>query len=143
MTQVRFAEGERIFSQGDPGDRAFVVVSGEVRISRNMGTRYVDLATLRPGSIFGELSLFDGRPRAANAVATVPTVVMEVSRERFDTMLEEMEPFTRNLVEGLVDYCRTWLRLIDEELGDEGLTDEDKAICSAFLRFLEGDEEMQ
>jgi CRP-like cAMP-binding protein len=133
LPRLRYRDGDLIFSQDSPGDRAFVIVSGKVRIWRNAGARFVDLCTLGPGGIFGELSLFDGRPRVASATAIEDTVCIPVTPERFRAMLDAAEPFTRQIVEQLVEYARTWLAVMDTELGDDGMEPEDVQACREFL----------
>ncbi len=64
--------GEVIFREGDEGDTCYVVKSGAVRVARrHTDGRQVALAELRPGSMFGELAMFDGETRSA----TVETLV--------------------------------------------------------------------
>jgi CRP/FNR family transcriptional regulator, cyclic AMP receptor protein len=63
-----FVAGDALFSFGDPGDRMFIVRSGSVEIFAQdlMGQKIV-LETAGPGAQFGELALFDGGDRTANA----------------------------------------------------------------------------
>jgi hypothetical protein len=70
MEQANFPAGHRIFGEGEPGDRMFVVCSGEVELTTTdkLGQRLV-LTTASRGDLFGELSLLDQGAR--NARATV------------------------------------------------------------------------
>ena len=71
-TYARFSDGDRVFSQGDRIDGAFVVSSGKVEIvmEREDGTE-VSLATLEPGQLFGEMGYIDKSQdrRMAHAIA--------------------------------------------------------------------------
>ena len=71
-TYARFSDGDRVFSQGDRIDGAFVVSSGKVEIvmEREDGTE-VSLATLEPGQLFGEMGYIDRSQdrRMAHAIA--------------------------------------------------------------------------
>src|ERR1700730_11998458 len=69
LEQAEYAEGESIFQQGGEGSSLFVIDEGAVEISYGEGRGRVTLATLFPGQYFGELSLFDGAPRSATAIA--------------------------------------------------------------------------
>ena len=67
---VTFAAGTVLFNRGDPGDSLYVVRSGAVELffKNDTGERIV-LDTVTPGHFFGEISLLDGGPRTASAVA--------------------------------------------------------------------------
>jgi CRP-like cAMP-binding protein len=60
---AKFKPGEVIFSEGDKGDKMYVIRSGEVEVERD--GKIVE--TLSGGGIFGEMALIDGSPRAATA----------------------------------------------------------------------------
>jgi CRP/FNR family transcriptional regulator, cyclic AMP receptor protein len=70
MEQANFPSGYRIFQEGEPGDRMYVVCSGEVELATTdkLGQKLV-LTTASRGDLFGELSLLDHGAR--NARATV------------------------------------------------------------------------
>ena len=72
MEQSGFAAGDRIFQEGEPGDRMYVVCSGEVELATKdkLGQKLV-LTTASRGDLFGEMSLLDHGAR--NAQATVLT----------------------------------------------------------------------
>ena len=75
----RFAEGEKIFVDGDEGDAMYAVRSGAVAI---MSAGAV-LETVQPGETFGELTLIDGVPRGATAIAREPTEVAVIDERAF------------------------------------------------------------
>ncbi len=81
-----YPSGEVIFQQGDLGDEAFMIVSGEIEISTQSGEDWVVLAALGRGEIFGEMALVDDHPRMATAMAisecTVSVVPQEVFKKR-------------------------------------------------------------
>src|SRR5262249_7444307 len=66
------AAGGSICRRGDVGDSMFLIERGEVRISVTDADGYdTTLAELKTGDFFGEMSLLDNQPRAADATATV------------------------------------------------------------------------
>ncbi len=82
--EKRYASGERIVRQGDPGSEFFIVVSGKVRVTvRREEGRAVDLGTFGPGYFFGEISLLTGEPRRATITATEDTDLVAVSKGEF------------------------------------------------------------
>lgn len=76
--------GETLFKEGDTGDCAFIIDSGNVRISRHGrdGSNLV-LAVLGRGELFGELALIDERPRSATAEALGDVELICLDRESF------------------------------------------------------------
>jgi CRP-like cAMP-binding protein len=74
---VRLRPEEVVFREGDEGDRCFVIQAGGVKVVRALpeGGR-VALARLGPGSVFGELGMFEGERRSATVIALEETVVV-------------------------------------------------------------------
>lgn len=88
VDQVAYKAGEDVFHEHDRGDALYVVESGSVRIwVRDEDTEEITLSELRPGDFFGELSVFDGGERSANATAVVDSVLHRLSREDFQQFL--------------------------------------------------------
>lgn len=85
MNERKFASGESVFAQGDKGSSMYVVLSGAVQIflpGTDDEPRVV-LKDARTGEYFGELSLFDDKPRSASVEAVVDTTLLELTREEF------------------------------------------------------------
>ena len=68
MEQANFPAGFRIFQEGEPGDRMYVVCTGQVELATTdkLGQKLV-LTTASRGDLFGELSLLDSGARTAHA----------------------------------------------------------------------------
>ncbi len=81
LDEESFEAGAHVFKQGEAGGSIFIVASGKVEISvvSTTGERII-VSEAEPGDFFGELSLFDGQPRSANAVAVEPTRALRVDR---------------------------------------------------------------
>lgn len=87
-----YPAGAILFREGDPGGSIAVIARGRVRISKRISGGEEALAILNPGEIFGEMALLDpGSGRSADAVAHEDSVVLELSRERFEA-LESADP---------------------------------------------------
>jgi CRP-like cAMP-binding protein len=90
--EASYAEQQAIFSEAEPGDCLFVVVSGRVAVQQRAGRRrdsIVRLATLGPREYFGENALFDAAPRDADAVALEPTQTLTVRRGPFVEVIRQ------------------------------------------------------
>jgi CRP-like cAMP-binding protein len=103
-----FLAGEVIFTEGEPGDAAYLVEGGIIEIVKNAaGDRSFVLAKIHRGGIFGEMALVDGRARMATARAAVDSTVIVVPREAFAKRLDRLDPVMRRLFNILVERVRS------------------------------------
>ncbi len=87
--EERFQPGDLIFGEGQHGDKLYIVMDGQVRISRRLqGVGEEALTILGRGEVFGEMALIDSQPRSADAVAhTEGCTVFTVDRQRLEEVL--------------------------------------------------------
>jgi CRP-like cAMP-binding protein len=76
-----FAAGARIVVEGEPGDAAFVILSGTCLVTKRAGKRRQTVRRLGPGEVFGEAAVLSGRPRTASVEAVSQVTVRVVTRE--------------------------------------------------------------
>lgn len=84
LAERHFAPGETVFSLGERGAAMYIVLSGEVEIflpPSQPGGENVLLKHLHQGQVFGELSLFDDKPRSASATALAESTLLVLTRE--------------------------------------------------------------
>ena len=93
--QTTFDTGEYIFSEGDPGDCAYIIESGMVEVEFDKDGRKLVLATLTKGDILGEMAIIDQLPRTASARAIVPTVVTAIPLDYVSQKIEQSDPTVR------------------------------------------------
>lgn len=81
---------ELIFAEGDEADGLYVIGSGAVRVFRfdDAGTD-VELTTLGPGDLFGEMALLEGGTRSASIRAVEPTQLVIIGRDAFLSVVSE------------------------------------------------------
>jgi CRP/FNR family cyclic AMP-dependent transcriptional regulator len=104
-----------IFSQSDPGDALFGVMTGRVRISASSSVgREVFLNIMEPGDCFGEIALLDGQPRTATATAMSASEVFAISRAQFLSLLARDTLLTEHLLRLLCERLR-WVSSFAEE----------------------------
>ncbi len=85
----QFSAGQMIIHQGEAGTSMFIVVDGNVNIHLpGEQSRRISLKDIAAGEYFGELSLFDDKPRSASAVATTDTRLLELDRETLSDYLQ-------------------------------------------------------
>lgn len=92
MTERSFRAGQSVFQKGDSGSSMYIVLSGAVQIflpPPSEDEPRVILKDARTGEYFGELSLFDDKPRSASVDAVVDTVLLELTRADFGDHLSK------------------------------------------------------
>jgi ATP-binding cassette, subfamily B, bacterial len=99
----RFAKGERIVREGEPGDRLYIVTRGHVEVvAEGPAGRPRRLAELRDGDYFGEVALLRSSPRTASVCALSPTSALVLARQPFLALLQA-SPELRAAFEASVD----------------------------------------
>ena len=99
----RVAAGTTIVNEGENGTEFFVILDGTVSVSRQ-GRQ---IATLGPGSGFGELALLlDKAPRNATVVADTDVGLVVVGQHEFEGLLDEAPGFARKMLAGTAHRLR-------------------------------------
>ncbi|HEX6535520.1 MAG TPA: cyclic nucleotide-binding domain-containing protein [Gemmatimonadaceae bacterium] len=112
-----YAAGEHIFHEGEPGNRLFVIVAGQVRISRQIpGAGEEALAVLDPGAMFGEMSVFDRSERSTDAIAHVATRLITIARPEFEMLLDFDRDLAQKVLWAVVRMLSARLRATNESL---------------------------
>lgn len=115
MVELRVARGTAIFSEGEPGDRMYVILDGKVKLGQtSTDGRESLLAVLGPGEVFGELSLFDPGPRTATATAVTDVVVIGLGHDNLRPWLAGRPEVAESLLQALAQR----LRRTNETLAD-------------------------
>jgi len=102
----KVAKGRRIFNEGEHGDYAYIVETGEIGIYKMIDGSEVELTVLLPGEIFGEVSVLDGRERMASAIATMESTLIVVSQTALQERIEKSDKFVKTLLQILMTNLR-------------------------------------
>jgi tRNA A-37 threonylcarbamoyl transferase component Bud32 len=76
-----FAAGELVMREGESGEDAYIIVQGTCRTFKEIDGQEVELRTLGPGEVFGEIAILSSKPRSASVQALEPLTVQVVSQE--------------------------------------------------------------
>jgi CRP/FNR family cyclic AMP-dependent transcriptional regulator len=99
---VIYKAGQTIFEDGQPGDRMYVVLEGEIGIF-SQGRL---LLTAQPGTCFGELALIDNAPRTGSAIARTDSRLVPIDRKRFMFMVQETPDFALHVMHVMAERLR-------------------------------------
>ncbi len=106
-TQVRINADQVLFVAGDAGEGCYRVEDGLLKVTMVScsGNERI-LAFLGPGAIVGELSIIDGRPRSASAVAVRDSTLSFLSRLAFENFAQKHSEVYKSLVTLLATRLR-------------------------------------
>ena len=134
ITEVRLGRGQTLFSEGDEGDRLYVMLSGKVKLTRKSADgRENLLAVLGPGEMLGELSLFDPGPRTASAVAVTDAVLAGLGHDDLRPFIMRQPEVAVHLLKALA----TRLRRTNDVVADLVFTDVPGRVAKALLDLAE------
>ena len=109
LTEKVFKAGDSVFSQGDKGSSMYIVRSGAVQIflpSKDKDTPPVVLKDLHTAEYFGELAIFDDKPRSASVRVLVDTVLLELTREELGEHLGRSRTAAMTILAEMADRLR-------------------------------------
>ena len=101
-----FPQGTTIFKEGERGDEAYILESGNIQIFKTIGGRRVALGTIHPWGIFGELALIDDNLRMATAYAEEDSVCLVLTKISIAQMLDESPRGLRVLITSMANTIR-------------------------------------
>lgn len=107
LGRSKFASGAVILTASQPGEVAYVILEGTLKVSvlQDNG-RELTLALLGPGEIVGELSLADRSGRSADVMALEPATLVWIDRASFDRLRRDIPAITENLLRLLARRLR-------------------------------------
>ena len=107
MSELKLSRGEHLFNEGDDGDALYVVLDGKMKLTRQAADgRENLLSVIGPGEMFGELSLFDPRPRTSTASAVTDAVLAGLKHEALISWLQQHPEVSLHLLRALAQRLR-------------------------------------
>ncbi len=115
-----YPSGATLFFEGDPPDDVILLSDGRVKIAVTaLDGREIVLDVIEPDVIMGELSVIDGQPHSASAVALTDCVVRSMTADRFLAFLDRHRRVERDLLVGVIaDLRKQSKRTFELGVGD-------------------------
>lgn len=115
--EQRFHPGQTIFKEGEPGNRLFLILEGDVRISRDIpGSGEEALAILKPGACFGEMAVFDRSERSTDAISNGGCRLLTISRADLEVVLDLDPDLAGKVLRNMVRLLSVRLRATNDNL---------------------------
>ena len=112
-----FKFGQTIFKEGEPGNRLYIISTGDVRISRVVpGSGEEALTVLKPGACFGEMAVFDRSERSTDAIANTDCTLLTITRSDFEILLDFNRDISYKVLWAVVRLLSERLRITNDNL---------------------------
>jgi len=128
LRDVSVETGHPVFAQGDEGDAMYVIEDGAVDIVAGSGKQKVILRSLFKQQYFGELSLLDGAPRSATAVANRETHLLALERDDFVTFIKSRPDAALSIMHEVGERMRATNELMTQTVSINVLEEEDRKL---------------
>jgi CRP/FNR family transcriptional regulator, cyclic AMP receptor protein len=96
-------EGKALTREGQSGSEFFVIVEGEVSVTKDGS----EIRTLGPGDFFGEIALLEDTPRTATVTAKTPLRFFVLTRQAFRSLLAHQPELEEKVTKALEERLRT------------------------------------
>ncbi len=84
---VSVPAGQLVLREGDPGDSLYVVLDGELEVTKRQGGQEVLLSSYEQGQFFGEMALLERAPRSASVRTLRESHLLAIDQAAFQTLL--------------------------------------------------------
>lgn len=105
--EINIPAGEILFTEGEKGDKAYVIMAGEIDILKNSGENMVFLATRQAGDVIGEMSLLDQSPRFASGKTRTDSKLLSISHENLEHLLSTSPSAARVMLSTITNRLRS------------------------------------
>ncbi|HUA41130.1 MAG TPA: Crp/Fnr family transcriptional regulator [Streptosporangiaceae bacterium] len=130
ISNVHLDRGERLFSEGDDGDKLYIILEGKIKLTKAAPDGRENLLSVHgPGEMFGELSLFDPIPRTSSATAVTSARLAGLAHDDLRTWLSSRPEVAMHLLQALAQR----LRRINDVKADLVFTDVPGRVAKALL----------
>jgi CRP/FNR family cyclic AMP-dependent transcriptional regulator len=126
LAETSFGAGASVFVKGEPGAAMYIVLSGSVQVFLPPESHDVPrlvLRDLRPGDYFGELSLFDDKPRSASVEALTETVLLQLTRDELTAHLASSKRVALAILGEMAERLRETNALLSHRAATNALKD--------------------
>lgn len=107
LTKENFKKKQEIFSEGDPSDWFYILISGKVKITKmSVDGREIIIELISPPDFFGGFAVLKGFPYPANAVAMEDSNVIKISRHNLLKIIDRFPNVMYDMTANLGDRIR-------------------------------------
>ncbi|MDA3940245.1 MAG: cyclic nucleotide-binding domain-containing protein [Spirochaetia bacterium] len=121
-TSTLIEPGQILFNEGDPADKFYIIMSGEVEVWKAFGTDDEDMLAIHGnGKLFGEMALIDNLPRSATVKTKTHTRLLQIGEHDFQNMIRENSSVAFSIVRSLSSMVRKSNETFLEDLKERNM----------------------
>jgi EAL domain-containing protein (putative c-di-GMP-specific phosphodiesterase class I) len=109
----QFSKGEALMREGERGECAYIIESGNVEILVQRDGQLLQIGTRGPGSMLGEMAMIDDKPRTATVRALEDCTAIEITREDFAHRVEDADPVLKMVMRIVTSRYRDMIARTD------------------------------
>ena len=129
----RFPPNTTICQEGALEDTFYIILNGEVRVSKMINDEEDRLLThLSNGDFFGEMAIIHNAPRSATVETTLPTEVLEIRKEVFTQLVEQSSSMSLAMVRAVSNRLRN-----NDDMAIEDLREKARELAGAYQHLAE------
>ncbi len=128
LRESKVAADQQIFAQGDEGDAMYLIEDGAVDIVAGTGKQRVVLTSLFKQQYFGELSLLDGAPRSATAIAARDSSLLALERDDFVDFVKRRPEAALSIMHEVGERMRATNELMTRTVSRNVLEEEEQKL---------------
>ena len=102
-SRVRFTSGENLCEEGDEGNEAFILISGEAEVKITTPVGVATVARLKRQDIVGEMAILRGLPRTATVTAASDVTTLRIGKQDFLNLMREFPEVAVAVMRSLAD----------------------------------------
>ncbi len=87
--RLNFDKGQSLMRQGEMGDAAFLILSGEADVLADAGDGPVKVASAGVNGFVGEMAILRDQPRTATVTAATDVSTLKITKESFFQLIED------------------------------------------------------
>jgi len=114
VEEIRLVAGEKLFTEGSPGDRAFIIKEGQLEVLKTSSGREVLLDVPGPGSVIGEMALVQHVPRMASVRARTDCVLLTIHHDQFERLLNTSPSAARAILNTVLTRWRNTAAMLHQ-----------------------------
>lgn len=119
VTVRRYRPDEVVFREGDAPDALYLIRSGSVTVSRDVGGHEVVLSYVSAGNYVGEMALLNDTPRTATVQATVQTEMLLLNADTFKRVVAQNREWRADLENRLLERVKSNVQREEQTSGSD------------------------
>jgi signal transduction histidine kinase len=104
---VSVPAGQLVLREGDTGDSLYIVLEGELEVTKRRGGQEVVLSSYEPGQFFGEMALLERAPRSASVRTLRESRMLAIDQAAFQTLLSRSPSAPFNILRTVTSRLRS------------------------------------